>query len=49
MQEHFNSDYMESDKFPKASFKGKIQEQIDVTKDGTYPITVDGDLTGCMA
>ena len=45
MQEHFNSDYMESDKFPKASFKGKIQEQIDVTKDGTYPVTVDGDLT----
>lgn len=45
MQEHFNSDYMESDKFPKATFKGKIQEQIDVTKDGTYPITVNGDLT----
>jgi polyisoprenoid-binding protein YceI len=45
MQEHFNSDYMESDKFPKATFKGKIQEQIDVTKDGTYPVTVSGDLT----
>src|SRR5471030_2501156 len=39
MQEHFNSDYMESDKFPKATFKGKVQEPIDVTKDGTYPIT----------
>ncbi len=24
MQEHFNEKYMESDKFPKASFKGKI-------------------------
>jgi polyisoprenoid-binding protein YceI len=36
---------MESDKFPKATFKGKIQEQIDVTKDGTYPVTVNGDLT----
>jgi len=44
MQEHFNSDYMESDKFPKATFKGKIAEQIDVTKDGSYPVTVDGDL-----
>jgi len=44
MQEHFNSDYMESDKFPKATFKGKVQEPIDVTKDGTYPITVAGDL-----
>jgi polyisoprenoid-binding protein YceI len=45
MQEHFNSDYMESDKFPKATFKGKIQEPADVTKDGSYPITVAGDLT----
>jgi hypothetical protein len=45
MQEHFNSDYMESDKFPKATFKGKIQEHVDVTKDGTYPVTAVGDLT----
>ncbi|EHQ27356.1 YceI family protein [Mucilaginibacter paludis] len=45
MQEHFNGDYMESDKFPKASFKGKIQEHVDVSKDGTFPITVTGDLT----
>ena len=45
MQEHFNSDYMESDQFPKATFKGKIQEQVDITKDGNYPINVTGDLT----
>jgi hypothetical protein len=45
MQEHFNSDYMESDKYPKAVFKGKIQETVDITKDGLYPITVAGDLT----
>ena len=45
MQEHFNSDYMESDKFPKATFKGKIQEQIDISKDGIYPVMVVGDLT----
>jgi len=44
MQEHFNSDYMESDQFPKATFKGKIQEQVDITKDGNYPITVTGVL-----
>ena len=44
MQEHFNSDYMESDKFPKATFKGKIQEHIDVTKNGTFPVTVVGEL-----
>jgi hypothetical protein len=45
MQEHFNSDYMESDKFPKASFKGKVQEQVDAAKDGIYAVTVTGDLT----
>ncbi|MDB5122077.1 MAG: polyisoprenoid-binding protein [Mucilaginibacter sp.] len=45
MQEHFNSDYMESDKFPRATFKGKVQEHIDVTKDGTYPIKVSGALS----
>lgn len=45
MQEHFNSDYMESDKFPRATFKGKLQEHIDVTKDGTYPIKVSGALS----
>jgi hypothetical protein len=45
MQEHFNSDYMESDKFPKATFKGKVQQQVDVSKDGAYPVTVTGDLT----
>ena len=45
MQQHFNSDYMESDKYPRATFKGKLQEQIDVTKDGTYPVNATGELT----
>ncbi len=45
MQDHFNTEYMDSDKFPTASFKGKIQEKIDVTKDGTTPVTATGDLT----
>jgi len=44
MQEHFNSDYLESDKYPRATFKGKIQEPVDVTKNGTYPITAVGEL-----
>ncbi len=44
MQEHFNSDYMESDKYPKATFKGKVQQPIDVTKNGSYPVTVTGEL-----
>jgi hypothetical protein len=45
MQQHFNSDYMESDKYPRAIFKGKVTDHIDVTKDGTYPVNVTGDLT----
>jgi polyisoprenoid-binding protein YceI len=48
MQEHFNSaGWMDSDKFPKASFKGKITNLSDINfkKDGTYPATVSGDLT----
>ncbi|MDP9048413.1 MAG: YceI family protein [Bacteroidota bacterium] len=45
MQEHFNADYMESDKFSRATFKGKIQEHIDVTKDGSYPVKVSGTLS----
>ena len=44
MQEHFNSDYMESDKYPKATFRGKIEDHIDVTKNGTYPVTAAGEL-----
>ncbi|MEO6850011.1 MAG: YceI family protein [Mucilaginibacter sp.] len=45
MEEHFNDDYMESDKFPKASFKGKIKDHIDLSADGNYPVSVTGDLT----
>lgn len=45
MQEHFNSDYMESDKFPRATFKGKIQEHVDASKDGSFTVTAIGDLT----
>jgi hypothetical protein len=45
MQQHFNSDYMESDKYPRAIFKGKIREQIDVTRDGAYAVTAVGQLT----
>jgi polyisoprenoid-binding protein YceI len=47
MQEHFNENYMESDKFPKAQFKGKAEglEKVDLAKNGTYPVKVKGDLT----
>lgn len=47
MGEHFNETYMESDKFPKASFKGKVDNMASVMlqKDGTYKSKVTGDLT----
>ena len=45
MQQHFNSDYMESDKYPRAIFKGKVQEHVDVTTNGSYPVTVTGTFT----
>ena len=47
MQEHFNENYMESDKYPKAEFKGNITNpgEINYTKDGTYNTKVSGKLT----
>ena len=47
MEEHFNENYMESDKFPKSSFKGKITNlsSVDFSKNGTYSVIVEGDLT----
>lgn len=44
MQEHFNENYMESDRFPNAKFKGRINEQVDFAKNGQYPVTVSGAL-----
>ena len=47
MQEHFNENYVESDKFPKAVFKGKIEEaeKVKWTTDGSYPVKVSGKMT----
>lgn len=47
MQEHFNEKYMESDKFPKATFKGTITniEEVNLNEPGTYTVTVSGELT----
>ena len=47
MEEHFNENYMESDKIPKSSFKGKITNlsSVNFAKEGTYDVTVEGDLT----
>jgi polyisoprenoid-binding protein YceI len=43
-EEHFNENYMESDKYPVASFTGHIIEEDDFTKDGTYNIRAKGKL-----
>ncbi len=47
MQEHFNENYLESGKFPKATFKGKIDDlsKVKFDQDGNYTATVSGDLT----
>jgi len=47
MEEHFNENYLESNKVPKSTFKGKITNlnAVDFTKDGSYKATVEGDLT----
>lgn len=47
MQEHFNENYVESNKFPKAEFKGTVTNNASVNyaKDGTYPVKVKGKLT----
>ena len=47
MQEHFNENYVESDKFPKATLKGDFStnETVALDKDGTYTINITGQLT----
>jgi polyisoprenoid-binding protein YceI len=43
-KEHFNENYMESEKYPEATFSGKIIETIDFSKKGTYTIRAKGFL-----
>jgi len=47
MQEHFNENYMESDKIPNAMFSGKIENMssINFNADGVYDVQVKGKLT----
>jgi hypothetical protein len=44
MEEHFNENYLESQKFPSSIFKGKINEKVDYTKDGETKVTVTGKM-----
>jgi len=47
MQEHFNENYVESEKYPKATFNGAINNNqvVDYSTEGTYKVVVEGDLT----
>jgi hypothetical protein len=47
MEEHFNENYMESDKFPKAIFKGNVTNfnLVDFNKNGVYNVIIKGELT----
>ena len=47
MQEHFNENYVESDKYPKSTYKGKIANfsDVDLSHDGSYPVKISGQLT----
>ena len=47
MQEHFNENYMESNTFPKAEFKGRVDgfTAANAKTPGRYEVTATGDLT----
>lgn len=47
MQQHFNENYVESDKYPDAVFKGVVANNsaVNYARDGTYSVTVKGKLT----
>jgi hypothetical protein len=45
MQEHFNENSIESDKYPKASFSGNYTGEVKLNKDGVYRVIVKGNLS----
>lgn len=42
--EHFQENYMEIDQYPTATFKGKIVEDVDLSKEGQYKVRAKGIL-----
>lgn len=47
MEEHFNRQYLHTDKYPEAKFEGKITNitSINFKKEGSYPVQVEGKMT----
>lgn len=43
-REHFNENYLESERYPESYFTGKIIEDLDVSKDGDYKLRAKGKL-----
>lgn len=43
-KEHFNENYLESEKYPKGIFKGVITDEIDLRKNGYYTVKAHGKL-----
>lgn len=43
-QQHFYENYLETDKYPMASYSGKIIEHLDLSKPGTYQVRAKGQL-----
>ena len=44
-KDHFNENYLESDKYPDATFSGKIIEDVDFTKNNILTVRAKGTLT----
>ena len=45
MEEHFNENYIESDKYPTAIFQGSFSSENDLSVDGDYTIMAEGEIT----
>lgn len=45
MEEHFNENYLESEKYKNGSFKGNLDQKINTKKDGEYEASATGTLT----
>lgn len=45
MQEHYNENYLETEKYPNSEFKGTIEGNFNLEEDGDYPVKASGTFT----
>jgi polyisoprenoid-binding protein YceI len=43
-REHFNENYLESDRYPNITFQGRVIESTDLSRPGTYTVRAKGEL-----